>query len=316
MNISKNDIDEESHGFVNINDELDKKLSKILIKYKNNKNKEITNLVLSGGGLKGLATLGALKYLFEKDILQNLKSIAGTSAGAIIGALYCVGYSFEEMFKIFLKLDYTNIIIPNPANILESFSLDTGERIEFVLTKLIESKNLKKTITLKEVYNICKINLIITATCLNDNQVYYFSHINSPDMPLLTSIRMSSAVPIIFKPILYKEKMYIDGGIIDNYPMVLFKNDIDRTLGIYVKDLNSYKKSIDSIESYARSLFECAMEGNALTFLNNYKNNTILIELPHMSLLENIDEKTKKKIHTIGYETTKKILKNKNNIIA
>ena len=279
----------------NINNELDNKISKILTKYKKNDNTKITNLVLSGGGIKGIAIAGSLKTLHENMLLDNIESIAEI--------LSCI-----EVFA--LKLNFSDLIVPNPANILESLSLDTGERAEFVLTKMIESKGLNKNITLKEVYNIKKIKLIMTATCLNNSQIYYNSYITTPDMPLLTCMMMTSAVPIIFKPIKYKDKSYIDGGIMDNYPIHLFKDDIKRTLGIYVKSCCEYKHSIADIASYASSILTCAAEGQALNYIQTYSNNSLVIELTTMSLLNAIDIKIKKEIYNTGCEITKQYIFN------
>lgn len=296
----------------NINNELDKKISKVLTKYKKNSNTYITNLVLSGGGLRGIAILGALKVLHDNKLLHNITSIAATSAGALVAAMYCVGYSIDEICKLHMKLDFAKLIVPDPTNILGSYSLDNGERMEFVLTKLIESKGLNKNITLKEVYNIRKINLTVTATCLNDSQVYYHSHITTPDMPILLCLRMSSAVPIIFKPIVYKNRTFVDGALIDNYPIQVFKDDMARTLGIYVKSEYKYKPAIDNLESYAYSILECAMAGQAYTYEQAYKDCTLVIELPQISMLSNIDNKIKKQLFTIGCEATKEFINNNN----
>lgn len=292
----------------NINDELDKKISKILTKYKKSTNYNITNLVLSGGGLKGISTIGALKIFNDNKILDDITTIAGTSVGALIAGLYCIGYSFDEICKLIMKLDIENIICPNPVNILDYYALDTGERFEYVLTKIIESKKLKKTISLKEVYEIKKINLIITGACLNDGQIYYFSHINNPDMPLITCIRISASIPIIFKPVTYCGKTYVDGGIIDNYPMHLFKNDMSRTLGIYVQDSIEYKNEINSIEKYAYSLLKCTLGGqiNQTYFCTD---NSLIIETPHVYVTEKIDIDTKKKLYFIGCEKAKQFIK-------
>lgn len=294
----------------NINEELDTKISKILTKYKKNTDTYITNLVLSGGGLKGLATLAAIKVFYDNKLLDNLTSIAASSVGALIAGLYCIGYTFDELYKLVMKLDIDNIVCANPANFLDCFALDTGERFEYVITKIIESKNLKKTITLKEVYEIRKINLVIACTCLNTGQICYFSHISTPDIPLLTCIRMSTSIPIIFKPVIYKGNTYVDGSVMDNYPIHLFKNDLARTIGIYVKDAYSYKTQINSIESYAYSLLECALEGQTIS-THFCEDNTLVIELPYTSLIDGIDMKTKKSIYLIGHEKAKQYVNSK-----
>lgn len=295
----------------NINEELDKKIGKVLTKYKKNTDHRITNLVLSGGGLKGLATIGALKALNDNKLLDGIKSIACSSIGALIAGLYCIGYTFEEIYKLILKLDIENIVCANAENLLNYYALDNGKRFEYVLTKIIESKNLNKMITLKEVYEIRKINLTITGTCLNDSQIYYFSHIITPDMPLLVCIRISTSIPIIFKPVIYNNKTYVDGSVLDNYPLHLFQNDMTRTLGIYLKDIRTYKQQINNIESYGYALLECLLESQInQTYFG--ADNTMLLEMSCVSVIEKVDQKTKKEMYTIGYEKAKEYIKKKN----
>lgn len=293
----------------NINNDIDNKISTILPKYNKNTSKEITNLVLGGGGLKGIAMIGALKTLYDEKLLNNVKNISGTSVGAIIGGLYCIGYTFDELAKLSIKLDLSNIVVPTPANLLNSYSLDTGERREYVLTKLIESKNFDKNITLRDVYKIKKIHLHITTACLNDGQPYYFSYVNAPDMPLLTCMMMSSSIPLIFKPVVYNNRTYVDGSLIDNYPINLFKDDIERTIGIYVKDIKKFRLNLDNMEEYAYSLFECMLEGQAILSTHNHDLRTLLIELPRVSLIGEISVKTKKELYNIGSEQAKKFYK-------
>lgn len=302
-----------------INNKLDEKITKIISNYKKKSNQNIangiinniTNLVLSGGGFRGIAILGALKIFNELHLLDNVQTIATSSVGSLIAGLYCMGYNIEELQKIILNLEIDKVICFNPANLFDSFALDTGERFEFVISKIIESKKFSKNITLKEVYNIKKIKLIITGTCLNDSQVHYFSHINYPDMPLLTCIRLSTSVPFIFKPVLYKNKTYVDGSVMDNYPIHLFKNEMENTIGIYVKDSHEYKHDIFDIQNYTYSVFECALEGQTQQTCF-FPDNSLIIELPYVSLVGKIETKTKKELFVIGCEKAKQFIKSKN----
>ena len=100
----------------NINQSTDEKIKKIIYKYNiNQNNKTIKNLILSGGGIRGIAHIGALKALYELNILKNITTIAGASIGGIIAGLYCAGYTPDEMFKIIDLLDMKNLksVIPS-----------------------------------------------------------------------------------------------------------------------------------------------------------------------------------------------------------
>ena len=91
------------------------------------------------------------------------------------------------------------------------------------MDKLLLSKDLELEITLKELYNITKINLYIYSTDINksckEEQLTEFSHFSHPDLQLKEAIKRSCAFPIIFKPILDEESCYVDGGIFANTPI-------------------------------------------------------------------------------------------------
>ena len=77
------------------------------------------------------------------------------------------------------------------------------------------------------IYNKTQKTLIVTAVCINEKQVYYISHENFPNMSVKLALRMSSCIPILFSPVLYNGKYFIDGGCMDNFPIHLFKKRIN-----------------------------------------------------------------------------------------
>lgn len=293
-----------------VNISLDRKISNILNKYKNNENQKKTNLVLNGGGVKGIGHLGALKILSEKKMLDNIETIAGTSIGGIIGALYCAGYTGEELYMIVESLNLENLINMNPSNVIEKYGLDDGSKLIHVLEKLFEAKNISSSVTFKEFYNLTKIKLIMTTVCLNDNQVYYLSYLSFPNMPLITGLRMTSSLPLIFTPVKYDNKLFVDGGCMDNYPMQLFENDYDSTIGIYVRSKSSNKRNVNNMEDFLFALFHCMSEGVTCELLRGYEKNTIVINLQDVSITDqNITKELKKNLYNSGCIATKKFLK-------
>jgi NTE family protein len=291
-----------------MNNSLDAKISKILSKY-NNREKKITNLVLNGGGLKGIAHIGALKVLADNGLLKNINTIVGTSIGGITGALMCSGFTPDELNRFIEVLDIKKLTKLDPGSMLENFGLDDGSRIKHVFVKLLESKNISPDVTLKELYLLSKIKLVMTTTCLNDSQPYYLSYLNYPNLPLVTAVRMTSAIPLVFTPVKYDNKLFSDGGCSDNYPIHLFKDEIDSTLGIYVRPILKYRKDISSVEDFLFSLFDSMLEGVTEKLVKGYEKNTIIIHLPDVAITsENITLELKKKIYNGGYNMATKFL--------
>ena len=115
----------------------------------------------------------------------------------------------------------------------------------FIITALVEKKNVSKKITFKELYDKFKVKLVISGTCLNDASVHYFSYDLTPSMQVLKAVRISLSIPLLFKPYKYDNKLWIDGGSIDNYPIALFKDKLSDVIGILLDDTYEYIETDD-----------------------------------------------------------------------
>ena len=117
--------------------------------------------------------------------------------------------------------------------------------IELILKDLLEAKDLSTNVTLKKFYEYNNIDIYMTVVELNTFEKELISHKTHPDLSLITAIQMSTAVPIMFKPVLYEGKCYIDGGILCNYPLQecldIEKCDKSEILGFRNEDNTSNK---------------------------------------------------------------------------
>jgi NTE family protein len=274
--------------------------------YKSKKKKYKEILVLSGGGVKGVAHLGALKALEENGYLDKFQTYAGTSIGAIILALYLIGYTPDEQYEFVRKFDLTKLKNIDVGNIFQNFGLDNGERFEYVLRRLIQAKNYNPEITLKELYDKTKKKLVLTSTCLNDAKLCYLSYENHPNLTLCMALRMTSAIPLFFTPIKYNNCMYCDGGCVDNYPVKLFEDKLQHVVGIHINDvINDTQQNINNLESFIVQLFKCFANGLTYNSKKAYEKYTIEINLDMMSVIDfSIDDKKKEQMFTVGYDAT------------
>lgn len=270
--------------------------------YKRNKFKKI--LVLSGGGIKGISHIGALKALEELGYLDKFETFAGTSVGALIIGLYVIGYKPDELLEFISKFDLSLMKSINVLNILDNFGLDCGIKIDYVVRRLIVAKKIDPDITLSDLYDITKKKLIFTTVCLNTVSTEYLSHEDYPNLSFYKAIRMSFAIPWMYTPVEYNNKLYVDGGCIDHYPIDLFKDKIDDVLGIYLTDINDIIDKIDNIETYTFRVFQCFMEGVNINSKKGYENCTILVNLKPISIVAyGLDKKEKEGIYKIGYDS-------------
>ncbi|MEL6917683.1 MAG: patatin-like phospholipase family protein, partial [Bacteroidota bacterium] len=153
-------------------------------------------LVLSGGGHRGVAHAGAIKALEEYGISPNL--ISGSSAGALVGALYAADYKPEEMIKVFKNLKIFNI--SRYARKKPGF-VDTNSFHGFLAAYFPENS-----------FKFKKKELFITATDLVNAKIKVFTQGN-----LINSILASASFPGVFTPMSIDNCLYADGGILDNF---------------------------------------------------------------------------------------------------
>lgn len=264
----------------------------------NFKNKK-TILVLSGGGTKGIVQIGILEKLHNNGLLNDINTISGTSIGAFLGTLYSIGYSPKELHDLIVNTDIDKIKSFDFANIMTNFGFDDGSKFTNLLNKLFSDKNINPQITFGELYKKTKIKIIVTGTCINENKIYYFSHESHNDMSVVLAIRISVSVPLLFTPVNYSGKWFMDGACIDNYPIDIFRNRLDEIIGIYVADKNSYSK-INNWEDYWKCFINCLFESAKINSIKGYEKCTIMIEIDYVSIFNTYSTEEKEKLYQIG----------------
>ena len=250
------------------------------------------NLILSGGGVRGLYYLSLLKYFEDINYdLNNFKNLVGTSIGSFIAMAISIGYNSNSLKQHLINvLDYSRVKSLNIFNILNNFGLDNGSKLEHFIKKMIRDKIGRKDITFIELYNIYNKNLIITTVCLEEKNVIYLNKEKNPNMKIWKAIRMSMSVPFIFKPFIYRNLHYVDGGIKHNFAIELY-NSCD-TLGI---DLSGQKRENNKMnfEEFLFSIIDTIIKASNDIKLQDVIiiNNSFNPENPLLSFQPNLDEK-------------------------
>ena len=223
------------------------------------------NLVLSGGGIKGILHLGAIKTLEEKNLLKNIKNYGGTSAGSMIVLLLCIGYTYNDIMIIFLKINMDKFYdITDIFEFLNIYGLINFDPLEKLLRVLLENKFKKKYITFNELYNLTKKTLHINSINLNTSKETIFNYINTPNVDIIDACIASSSLPFIFPPKLIKNEYYIDAFAVNNCPCNIFENDSKNTICLTVENYSTDLEKVDNFQNYIMSIF---------TSFKNYNNN-------------------------------------------
>ena len=245
-----------------------------------------TGLVLSGGGIRGVAHIGAIKAMEECGIYPS--HIAGTSAGAIVGSLYAAGRSCEEMLDFFKTTEIFSI--NNYAKGKPGF-LDTEKFY-----------NQFKAYMPHDTFESLEKPLFITATNLLDGTLKVFSR-----GELIRPVLASAAVPGLFAPVQIKNGYYIDGGTLNNFPVDLIRPYCENIVGVYVNPFN--KVSIQELNRVDKVLERAyhVMVANETT--RKFKDCDLLIRPMNMDRIGMFTLKNLDSIYHLGYKAALKTLK-------
>jgi len=282
-------------------------------------NKETQNkykvLIFSGGAIKGIAHIGALKALEVQNILPYIDIYAGSSVGALIAAMFLIGYSPDEMIEFVLKFDFGSVQNISLANLMINYGLDSGEKLIYVLRRLIKAKGIDENITLEELYNKTKKELYITTVCLNNKSAIYMSHKTHPSMSVCDAVRMSISIPIFYSPKkdpLNKDIFYIDGGCIDNYPIHIFNHMENKVLGIFLVGEKGVNIKINNVEDYIKAAIDCLLEGVNYNCVKGYEKQTVYIKVKTNGLINyKLNKEDKLNMFFSGFSKTIQFLSDK-----
>lgn len=271
-------------------------------------------LVLCGGGVRGICHIGVIKALMEKNCFYNLDTFAGTSIGAIIILLIVIGYNPDEIMEIIRNVDIGKMKSINFANFISSYGFDKGDKMDFILSRLLKAKGFSENITFAELYNFNKKKMIFPTVCVNNGEIIYLSHDKTPDLPVKIGARMSACIPIFFSPISYKGNEYIDGGCIDNYPIHLFKNRMSEVIGIFLSNSQLIHVGLKSMDTYLLQLIKTIFWGASYKHTIGYELSTIFIP-DSMSVMNDnastfdfdISKEKRQILFNLGYNTAMKL---------
>jgi NTE family protein len=295
----------------NITKSIENEINNIVKKTKkidNNLNKSI--LVLAGGGIKGFIYIGVIKYFEEIDILKNINTFIGTSVGGYYSILLSIGYTYTELYNFIKLFDFELNNSYDLTNFFKNYSIDNCDNFLFVFKKLIEKKNINYDITLLELYKKTKKKIILVTTCVNTKKSEYISYETYPELPLYIAMRMTTSIPLLYPPVKYNDKIYVDGGLLDNFPIDYVKDKLNESIGINIIPLVE-NSPIDNIQEYIFNLID------VFGFINNnytndiYKNIVYNIPVNKRNPVDmSITVEEKKQMIKDGYDFIKKYYKN------
>lgn len=297
--------------------------------------KKVINTILSsGGGSRGITYIGVFKYIEELIKLRNesktpdncilidIKVLSGVSVGTIFNLVYLLGYTSDEMKNVIFDKKLENLKDIKFLNFISKFGLDSGDKIIRWLHGLMSSKGFDPNITFSEMYIKTKIDYQVLATNLNKYSFTKFSNLDTPNVKITDAIRMSIGVPLVFTIVKYNTETqivgngdtHVDGGLIDSFPIHLFKDSLDTTLGLKLinngeMDHHVVEADTEELENYMYHVLACFMvqRDRRITTTGVYNDHTVYIDTKDLTQTINfsLSKIDKERLVEMGYAATK-----------
>jgi NTE family protein len=211
-----------------------------------NKKRIYRNLVFKGGGVRGIAYMGALEVLEELSVLQNIERVAGTSSGAIAATLVSFHKNTRDTIDLFNTLDLKKVpqravndgswntkILKNSENyprLFEKYGWYSSAYFhDWLKTIVAEQCRGNPRATFADFQKLGFHDLHIIASNISRHRAQVFSAKNTPNVAVADAVRMSMSIPLFFEALRFdgrkfgaKGDYFVDGGLFNNYPIHIF----------------------------------------------------------------------------------------------
>ena len=281
-------------------------------------------LVLSGGGAKGAAHIGVLKYIEEAGI--PIDYIAGTSMGSIVGGMYALGYTSDEILGIISEVDWDRLISDQVERKKISYERKYESRSQLLTVPFsvgtdkqeLQSRSFKNSLPTGIVSGDNLINLF-NSLSVGYSDPLDFNDLPTPFLCIATnvingeadvlnkgifskSLRASMAIPVLFDPVKIDDILYADGGLVNNFPAEQCRAmGADYVIGVSMSPgLESDPENLTSLFSQVKQLKEIITDKE---FENYHKKCDIFIspDLKGVGMLS-FDAESVARVTESGYE--------------
>ena len=238
----------------------------------------LENLAFEGGGAKGVAYLGVAPELERAGVLKYIKRCSGTSAGSVTALGFALGLSTEQGEAAF-NVDASKFLFDTPSGdivngkaraslaLARRQGMNEGHGYRELIRDALRKHTGNPDLTFKQLFDVTGRELCIVGSNLSQQSADYFHMKTTPNMPIADAVRISVSLPVLCAPSVYKGCTYVDGGLVDNYPVAAFDG---WWLSMDPKDsflyrLGSFAASSGSIQAALAGRFGTSSECNLRT---------------------------------------------------
>ena len=272
---------------------------------------KINTLVISGGSTKLPAFIGSFRALKEyniiNDSLDGIEHIITCSIGMLFSLMILLKINIQVIETSIKGICFSKLLDLENINInklIFECGLFDNSKVAIIITSILKERYSVDNMTLKELYKLTNIKLTTKVVNHTKGCIEYISYENEPDISIITLLLMTTCIPLFFKPIKYKECLYIDGGVAGGFPTEIAG---DNYIGIQlIEQKNTILNSVPIIDFI--------IQGQIISCQDNSEPNIKKIIVPSTINFTNfkltLDEK--QKLIDDGYNYTKQHIKKYN----
>ncbi|MDP5130117.1 MAG: patatin-like phospholipase family protein [Paraglaciecola sp.] len=253
--------------------------------------------ILSGGGTRLPAYIGVLKGLDELKVEFN--QMVGVSGGSIIAAMYCAGYTLDQMYKLALETNFKQFKEFSIYHLFKHGGLSSGDKFERWMDNQLKGKT----------FADLELDLNILATDVNGGGPVIFNKHISPNLKVASAVRFSMSIPLIFSFKNFEDHLLVDGAILSED--ALFCDWSGCGIPVFCFRLKSQlerrklKKSFFPLPQYIMLLIRTFMTTLSREYVpNGYWLNTIVIDTGKTSAVDfEMSDLEKQQLFNAGFQT-------------
>lgn len=254
-------------------------------------NQSVIGLTLSGGALRAIGHIGVLKALEQHGIFPSV--LSGTSAGSVVAAFHATGYAPEEMFAIIHETDF----FPRSGFRLRSSGLFKPDFLIKLFSQYLPAD-----------FSSLKLPLYVAATELTAGVTEYFH-----EGPLYRALLASSSIPFILPSVQDGNKVFMDGGILNNLPIEPVRDKCDFLIGVHVNSISKENTLPAGVRKTFDRIFHLALSN---TVYAKATHCDLFIDPPDMTRFSMLDKKEAQTIFDHCYSHAMRQLEERGLFIA
>ena len=273
-------------------------------------------LILAGGGVRVISYMGVLQVLQENQLMGQLREIGGVSAGALVALMLALQYSQRVLERFCYEYNFHQLQNIDPEQLflaMDQLGVDTGEKLEQLIHKILHHKGFAPNVTFGELAASGKTrSLRVWASDLERIQMVEFSAEQTPHIEVALAVRASMSYPMYYTPVKHPDTntLLVDGGMLDNFPMsVLSEEEAAETIGCVFTYKEGEPLRITNLTEMLSVLTMGYYMPVYQKILQKYRDSIICIPCAHQSVLDfDISTEHRQQLVLYGRQATEEFL--------